>query len=112
MFVFDGLPIYSFLGRADAPRPGAAAPTARLFTHHHFDLKYNGDRVVEASVTTDPARSVDLPEDASEAVTAPFTYSVTWSPSDVPFAKRMDRYRKDAALAPHHLEVRKRERER
>ena len=25
-FLFDGLPIYSFLGRADAPRPGGGAP--------------------------------------------------------------------------------------
>jgi transmembrane 9 superfamily protein 1 len=53
-FRLDGLPVYSFLGRADAPdRPGVGA-RARLFTHHHFDLKFNGDRVVEATVRTDP----------------------------------------------------------
>lgn len=103
-FLFDGLPIYSFLGRADAPRPGGDA-VARLYTHHAFEFKYNGDRVVEASVVTDPAKSVDLPADAADPVTVTFTYSVSWAPSDVPFAKRMDRYRADAALAPHHLEV-------
>lgn len=104
-FLFDGLPIYSFLGRADAPRPGGSAPPARLFTHHHFDLKYNGDRVVEASVATDPAKSIDLPADVAGPISVTFTYSVSWSESDTPFAKRMDRYRADAALAPHHLEV-------
>lgn len=54
-FRLDGLPVYTFLGRADAPdaRPGAA-PVARLYTHYHWDLKFNGQRVVEASVRTDP----------------------------------------------------------
>jgi len=48
--------------------------------------------------------SVDLPADPADPLDATFTYSVAWSASDVPFAKRMDRYRADAA-APRHLEV-------
>ena len=118
-FVVDELPVYGFLGKvsvvaqedgdADAEVDRALGgsgdkKTVRLFTHLHLDATYNGDRVISVTARTDPLKSVVLPAEALAPVRADFTYSVTWTPTDVPLARRMDRYRRDTFL-PQHLEV-------
>lgn len=50
---------------------------------------------------------MDLSEDVvsdDSAVPAEFTYSVKWRESDIPYEKRMDKYRRYSFL-PQHLEV-------
>ena len=110
-FVADELPVYGFLGTVqegeEQGRGGGAAgdKTVRLFTHLHLDATFSGDRVISVAARTDPAKSVVLPSGALAPVRADFTYSVSWTESDaVPFARRMDRYRRDTFL-PQHLEV-------
>ena len=49
--------------------------------------------------------SKDAEEAAKEGISAEFTYSVLWHESDVPFDKRMDKYRKYQFL-PEHLDAR------
>lgn len=74
-----------------------------LFTHIHFDILYNGDRVIEVNVSTDPTRTVDITEGDNTIVD--FTYSVKWRETTIPFEKRMDKYSRYSFL-PQHLEVR------
>ena len=42
-------------------RPGEK-PALRyfLFSHIHFDILYNKDRIIEINVSTDPQRTVDI----------------------------------------------------
>lgn len=110
-FVADELPVYGFLGtvqEGEEQGRGAGAAgdkTVRLFTHLHLDATFSGDRVISVAARTDPAKSVVLPAGALAPLRADFTYSVSWTESDaVPFARRMDRYRRDTFL-PQHLEV-------
>lgn len=119
-FVVDELPVYGFLGKVDVAQDGEDADaevdralggngggdkkTVRLFTHLHLDATFNGDRVISVTARTDPLKSVVLPAEALAPVRADFTYSVTWTPTDVALARRMDRYRRDTFL-PQHLEV-------
>lgn len=46
------------------PKAGQPEYKYYLFTHIDFDIKYNGDRVIEINVLTDPGQAVDISEDA------------------------------------------------
>jgi metal-sulfur cluster biosynthetic enzyme len=81
-----------------------------LFTHIDFDIKYNGDNVIEINVSTDPQAAVDISDGVGE-VSVKFTYSVRWTPTTTTYDKRLQRYER-FPLNPVHLEVRVRERER
>ena len=47
---FDDLPIWGFIGKVEKLMHAGEKPELRyyLFTHIHFDIHYNGDRVIEA----------------------------------------------------------------
>jgi hypothetical protein len=45
-----------------------------LFTHFHFDLSYNEDRVIEINVSSDPMRTVDIT--TADKLDVQFSYSV------------------------------------
>ena len=107
---YDDLPVWGFVGKVEKVIPKAGDPTYRyfLFTHVGFDIKYNGDRVIEVNVLTDPARVVDISEGAG-AVEAEFTYSARWAPTAVAYEDRLQRYER-FPLNPVHLEVRSRTR--
>ncbi len=95
----DELPIWGFIGRAQKVAGGVAY---YLFTHIHFEVLYNGDRVIEVNVATDPHRTVDITED--KPITVDFTYSVKWKETNVTFERRMEKYQR-YAVNKHHLEV-------
>ncbi|BDA41200.1 Transmembrane 9 superfamily member 3 [Coccomyxa sp. Obi] len=108
---YDDLPIWGFIGKLEkevvSSSPGDSHLKHYLFTHVHFDIAYNGQRIVEINVSTDPAQVVDLSEDVlrdESSVTAEFTYSVKWRETDTPYEKRMDKYRRYSFL-PQHLEI-------
>lgn len=96
----DDLPIWGFIGRTQKVGTGVAY---FLFTHIHFDVLYNEDRVIEVNVATDPHRTVDITEDRSAKVE--FTYSLKWRATNVTFDRRMEKYQR-YAVNKHHLEVR------
>ena len=73
-----------------------------LFTHVHFDVAYNGDRVIEINVSTDPLRSVDITDDHD--VDVEFSYSVKWKETHILFDRRMEKYSRYSFL-PQHLEI-------
>jgi hypothetical protein len=87
-----------------------------LFTHFHFDIGYNGDRVIELNVSTaaaDPTKTVDIsapkqPEGGGIALEPPrevtFSYSARWHQVETRFEDRMDRFSRYSFL-PQHLEI-------
>lgn len=97
---YDDLPLWGFIGKV--ARESNTDQRYLLFTHLHFDIKLNKDRVIEISVRTDPSFTVDITED--KEVEVEFVYSVKWEETDVPFKRRMDIYSKSSSL-PQHLEI-------
>uniref|UniRef100_A0A0E0EIA3 Transmembrane 9 superfamily member n=1 Tax=Oryza meridionalis TaxID=40149 RepID=A0A0E0EIA3_9ORYZ len=98
---YDDLPLWGFLGKLDKDKEQGNAKYL-LFKHIHFDIMYNGDRVIEINVQTDPNVAVDITED--KEVQVEFSYSVTWKKTDIPFEKRMEKYSKSSSM-PQHLEI-------
>jgi ketosteroid isomerase-like protein len=94
---YDDLPIWGFVGKVDEHDMKYL-----LYTHVHFEVLYNDDRVIEISVATDRSYTVDITED--KAVEVEFQYSVKWKETEKPFEKRMEKYAKYSFL-PQHLEI-------
>ena len=71
---FDDLPIWGFIGKVEKIMRGGAAAENRyfLFTHVHFEISYNEDRVIEINLSTDPLKTVDITAD--EAMSMRFSY--------------------------------------
>lgn len=108
MFLDDDLPVWGFIGKTEE-KPGRTGtvqePHFYLFTHFHFDISYNGDRVIEVNVSTaavDPKKTVDIT--AVESLEVQFSYSAKWKATTIDFSDRMDRYSRYSFL-PQHLEV-------
>jgi hypothetical protein len=48
------------------PKAGQPEYKFFLFTHIDFEIKYNGDRVIEINVLTDPNQAVDISENTKD----------------------------------------------
>lgn len=83
-------------------RPGETEMRYYLFTHVHFDISYNDNRVIEINVSTDPLRTVDITE--GDSVQVQFSFSTKWKPTTIPFERRMEKYSRYSFL-PQHLEI-------
>ena len=59
---------------------------ALIYTHKRFDIGFNGDRIVSVNLVA------ENPKPLVAGTSLDFTYSATWSPSEVPFRKRFERY--------------------
>lgn len=74
---YDDLPVWGFIGKMEKAHAasgddasgtaadGGASTRLYLFTHLHFDLAYNEDRVIEINISTvskDPKMTVDITE--------------------------------------------------
>lgn len=103
-FVYDDLPIWGYVGKTEESTDGTVPTKLYLFTHFNFEIAYNGDRIIEINVSTDPASVVDISKGVDGPVPAEFSYSVTWKETATPFEKRMDKYRKYQFLK-QHLEI-------
>ena len=61
---YDDLPIWGFIGKLEKLlKPTGTEQRYYLFTHVHFDVAYNGDRIIEINVSTDPSQTVDISAD-------------------------------------------------
>ncbi|KAL3692712.1 hypothetical protein R1sor_006363 [Riccia sorocarpa] len=98
---FDDLPLWGFIGKLESPEDGQESRYL-LYTHVHFKVSYNNDRVIEIGVTTDPKQVKEITRDDPVKVT--FTYSVKWEPTTITFDRRMEKYQKYSFL-PQHLEI-------
>lgn len=92
---YDDLPIWGFIGRVDEHEMKYL-----LYTHVHFIVLYNEERVIE--ISTDPSSTVDITDD--KEVDVEFKYSVKWESTEKPFDRRMEKYAKYSFL-PQHLEI-------
>ena len=102
--LFDDLPIWGFIGKVEKiMRAGGTAENKYfLFTHVHFEISYNDDRVIEINLSTDPLRTIDITAD--EALSVRFSYSVHWKETHIKFKDRMEKYSRYSFL-PEHLEI-------
>ncbi|KAG4175199.1 hypothetical protein ERO13_A11G169400v2 [Gossypium hirsutum] len=94
---FDDLPFWGFFGKVD--NVGKADPSDckyYLYKHLVFEIFYNKDRVIEINVRIDPRAVVDVTGD--EPVDVDFMYTVKWKEIDVPFEKRLDKYKSSSSL--------------
>ncbi|GIL57276.1 hypothetical protein Vafri_12531 [Volvox africanus] len=98
---YDDLPVWGFIGKVEKIVQ-TGTHKYYLFTHFHFDLSYNEDRVIEINVSSDPMRTVDIT--TADNLDIQFSYSVKWKQSSVTFDHRMDRYARYSFL-PQHLEI-------
>ena len=101
---FDELPLWGFIGKVEKIiRPGEETQLKYyLFTHIHFDITYNEDKVIEINVSTDPARTIDIT--GHSALDVSFSYSVKWKETSIPYERRMEKYSRYSFL-PQHLEI-------
>jgi len=103
---YDDLPIWGFIGKIEKilRHTHGNGPELRyyLFTHVHFDISYNGDKIIEINVSTDPLRTVDITD--GDEVAVEFSYSVKWKETRIPFERRMEKYSRYSFL-PQHLEI-------
>lgn len=99
---YDELPVWGFIGKVEKQLQ-TGTHKYFLFTHFHFDLSYNDNRVIEINVSSDPVRTVDI--STTDDLDVQFSYSVKWKETSIPFDHRMDRYARYSFL-PQHLEVR------
>jgi transmembrane 9 superfamily protein 3 len=84
---FDDLPIWGRVGEAfEEEQNGKVNVKVFLYTHKKFAITYNNNRVIEVNLTTENPILVE------PGVTATFTFSATWFPTNVPFDKRFDKY--------------------
>jgi hypothetical protein len=101
---YDDLPVWGFIGKMEKIiLHGQSEIRYYLFTHIEFDIKYNGDKIIEINVSTNPEQAVDITND-DPSLTVKFTYSVRWIPVSTPWEKRLQRYER-FPLNPVHLEV-------
>ena len=101
---YDDLPIWGFIGKVEKILRAGEQPDLKLFlfTHIHFEVMYNGNRIVEINISANPDSTVDITE--GEDIIVDFTYSVKWKETHTPYERRMDKYSKYSFL-PQHLEV-------
>ena len=120
---YDGLPLWGFIGKVEKEKDSVHAQYEDLhlvesklngprmehyylFTHLHFDVLYNDDRVIEVSLSTDPTQVVDITEPPADGsnTKAEFSYSVKWRTTTIQFQDRMLKYQRYQFL-PQHLEI-------
>lgn len=85
---YDNLPIWGFIGKLEkevvSSSPGDSHLKHYLFTHVHFDIAYNGQRIVEINVSTDPAQVVSVTGAPYTAVTPRLSSLILHAPHLVP----------------------------
>mmetsp|Transcript_12387 Transcript_12387/g.21901 ORF Transcript_12387/g.21901 Transcript_12387/m.21901 type:complete len:371 (-) Transcript_12387:11-1123(-) len=101
---YDDLPVWGFIGKMEKIIVQSVSSFKfYLFTHIDFDIKYNGDRVIEINVSTDPQQAIDISDGVIEQKVK-FSYSVRWTQTATTYEKRLSRYER-FPLNPVHLEI-------
>lgn len=80
----DDLPIWGFVG--PPPEQTKGDSNVYIYTHKTFDIAYNGERVIHVNLTS------ESPQPIAAGAKLEFSYTVRWTPSDIPYARRFERY--------------------
>ncbi|KAL3510301.1 hypothetical protein ACH5RR_029702 [Cinchona calisaya] len=97
---YDDLPVWAFIGKIDKNSPNE--DRYFIFRVLQFDVFYNGDRVIEINLRTNPTFVNDLTED--KVIDMEFLYSVKWKETFTPFEERTLKYLQSSIL-PHHMSI-------
>jgi len=81
----DDLPIWGIVGEI-GDKDGSQPAEHFLWTHKKFEIGYNGDQIVDVSLTSE--NKVKL----ADGIRIPFTYEVVWRESSITFHDRYDKY--------------------
>ncbi|XP_057532572.1 transmembrane 9 superfamily member 1 [Amaranthus tricolor] len=84
-FFIDDLPLWGFVGEMHVDKNLDSAKHV-LYTNKNFIIKYNGNQIIHVNLTQDGTKLVE------EKKVYDLTYTVTWIPTNVTFAKRFDVY--------------------
>lgn len=84
----DDLPMWGMVGEVLRDEEHGRMEK-HIFTHRSLSLAYNGNRIVEANLTSENPVSIE------KGTVLKFTYSVEWHPSDKSYETRFDRYLED-----------------
>jgi len=99
--VVDELPMFGFIGETEVlQEPSQNVTHHLLFTHFDFSFSYNGDRIVEANVSTDSRFRRDITGEDGPVDVA-FTYSVTWAETDEAHSHRVEKFSMTAFRQKH-----------
>nr|GMD23362.1 transmembrane 9 superfamily member 3-like isoform X1 [Ipomoea batatas] len=100
---YDDLPVWALFGKVEWKEDeGAAEFRYHLYTHSHFEIFYNQDRVIEVNHRTDLYSTVDVTNE--KEIDVEYLYSVKWMETNVAFEKRLEKYWQYSRL-PHHLAI-------
>ncbi|XP_054793919.1 transmembrane 9 superfamily member 2-like [Prosopis cineraria] len=99
---YDGLPIWGFIGEVRQEGHHPSDNKYYMYTHIHFSIFYNKDRVIEIIARTEHDSFVDLTDD--NEVDVEFLYTTEWMHTDTPFEKRMDKYHESSSW-PHWFSI-------
>lgn len=87
----DELPVWSAVGIV-----GDDNASPMVLTHKHFEIGYNGNQIVEVSLTSENKKPL------VEGSILEFTYEVTWRPTTTKFSERFDKYL-DSSFFQHRI---------
>ena len=79
--IYTTLIIIGIVGEMDEP-----SKSAYIWTHKKFEIGYNNDRIIDVNLTSEAKVRLQT------NLQLQFSYEVIWKPSNIPFAKRFDKY--------------------
>lgn len=101
-FSLDDLPLWGSVGHLEEQ----AFPHVHnmyLWTHYHFYIEYNDNKIIYANVTMDTEEPIKITETMPNK-NIEFTYSVVWVPTTTKYSDRLKRY-SQGGFFPEELEV-------
>jgi hypothetical protein len=79
----DDVPVWGFIGKVEKVDHGVTNVLTQysyfLFTHFHFEISYNEDRIISIDCAADPQTARDITTPVDQEIT--FSYSAKWTPT-------------------------------
>lgn len=79
----DDVPVWGFIGKVEKVDHGVRNVHTQysyfLFTHFHFEISYNEDRIVSIDCAADAQSARNITQPHAQEIT--FTYSAQWTPT-------------------------------
>eukprot|EP00795_Rhopilema_esculentum_P008572 gene8572-14580_t len=104
-FIIDELPVRGFIGHLEESGFLPHKHKVFLWNHLNFNFEYNNDQVISANVSTYGHQPVDLADPQGLPLDLSYTYSVSWTETNVPYSERLTRS-KASGFFPKSLEMR------
>jgi len=103
-FIVDDLPVRGFIGHLEERGFLPHKHEIFLWNHITFNFEYNNDEIISVNVSTHGREPLRLTDVEKLPLNAEYSYSVTWTPTSVPFAERQRR-NSASGFFPKSLEI-------